>query len=53
VHDARRASRRSLRHLGWHLASMARLWRSDAWRRYRALLASEGAHRPMRAPGRD
>jgi GT2 family glycosyltransferase len=53
VHDARRASRRSLRHLGWHLASMTRLWRSDAWRRYRALIASEGAPLPMRAPGRD
>lgn len=53
VHDARRASRRSLRHLGWHLASMTRLWRSDAWRRYRALLASEDLHPPMHAPGRD
>ncbi len=53
VHDARRASRRSLRHLGWHLASMARLWRSDAWRSYRALLASERALRPMHARGRD
>lgn len=51
VHDARRASRRSLRHLGWHLASLARLWRSDAWQRYRALLAAEGAQRPARAPG--
>lgn len=52
VHDARRASRRSLRHLGWHLASMARLWRSDAWRSYRALLASERAPRPMHTRGR-
>lgn len=53
VHDAQRASRRSLRHLRWHLASLARLWRSDAWRRYRALLASEGAHRSMRLPDHD
>lgn len=31
VHDARRESRKSLRHLRWHLASMAKyLWRS--WR---------------------
>ncbi len=41
VHAAQRASRRSLRYLGWHLQSLARLWRSDAWRRYRALLAAE------------
>jgi N-acetylglucosaminyl-diphospho-decaprenol L-rhamnosyltransferase len=26
VHDARRASRRSLRHLSWHLVSMMRYW---------------------------
>lgn len=41
IHDARRASRRSLRHLAWHLESLARLWTSDAWRRYRALLERE------------
>lgn len=45
VHEAQRASRRSLRHLGWHLRSLARLWTSDAWRRYRALLAAEQAAR--------
>lgn len=48
IHDARRASRRSLRHLGWHLASLARLWSSPTFRRYRALIARErgGADRP-------
>ena len=39
IHDARRASRRSVRHLAWHLGSLARLWTSDAWRRSRTLLA--------------
>jgi len=35
IHDARRESRRSLRHLRWHLASAGRfLWRS--WRKGRA-----------------
>ncbi len=50
VHAARRASRRSLRHLGWHLASLARLWTSPAWRGYRALLRRERAARA--APAR-
>lgn len=45
MHEAQRASRRSLRHLGWHLRSLLRLWTSDAWRRYRALLATEQAER--------
>lgn len=43
VHAARRASRGSPRHLGWHLASIARLWRSATYRSYRALLARERA----------
>lgn len=51
VHDARRASRRSARHLGWHLASLARLWRSPAFWRYRALLA-RGGRGVERAPAR-
>lgn len=34
VHDARRATRRSLRHLGWHLRSILRLWTSSAYWRY-------------------
>lgn len=41
VHDARRASRRSPRHLTWHLTSLARLWASPAYREYRALLDAE------------
>lgn len=35
VHDARRASNRSLRPLAWHVRSLARLWTSDAFWRYR------------------
>lgn len=46
VHDAQRASRRSARHLRWHLASLARLWTSAAFWRYRALLAAERRARP-------
>lgn len=34
VHDARRASRRDLRHLGWHVRSLLRLWHSPAYRQY-------------------
>ncbi len=53
VHDAQRASRRSLRHLLWHLASLARLWVSPAYSRYRALLGAErraaAAHRMARS----
>lgn len=45
VHDARRASHSSLRHLRWHLASLARLWSSSAFWRYRSLLRGRaGAH---------
>lgn len=40
IHDARRDSRRSARHLYWHLASLARVWTSRAfvaltWRTWR------------------
>lgn len=35
VHEASRASRRHLRHLGWHLRSLLRLWHSPAYRQYR------------------
>lgn len=31
MHDARRDSHRSLRHLRWHLASLARVWRSTVF----------------------
>ena len=34
VHDARRQSRRSGRHLRWHVASMLRLWASPVFRHY-------------------
>jgi GT2 family glycosyltransferase len=32
IHDARRASRRNLRHLSWHLASMLRFMIKQLWR---------------------
>jgi len=31
-HAGQRASRRLGRHMGWHVRSLWRLWRSDAWR---------------------
>lgn len=34
-HQAARASHRQWRHLYWHVASLLRLWRSDAYRLYR------------------
>ncbi|MEY3739958.1 MAG: hypothetical protein RLZZ192_634 [Pseudomonadota bacterium] len=34
VHDAQRATRRSLRHLAWHLRSVLRLWTSRAFWRF-------------------
>jgi len=48
-HDARRASRKDRRHLRWHFASLARVWLSPAFWRYRSLLVrdrgnSGGAH---------
>lgn len=36
-HVAQRASHRDLRHLGWHLASLLRLWRSPVYRRFKRL----------------
>ncbi len=42
VHDARRATRRSLRHLAWHLRSILLLWASTAfWRFARRLQARQ------------
>ncbi len=53
VHDARRDSRRSMRYLGWHAASLARLWTSNVFWSY-LLRRSELA--PLRqcglSPGR-
>lgn len=45
IHDARRASLRNPRHLGWHLASLARFWRSPAYRQFKccpARMSPEG-----------
>lgn len=39
LHDARRASHRSKRHLYWHLSSLLRVWVSAAFWRYRRLSA--------------
>lgn len=43
VHAGTRASRRKLRHLAWHLASLLRLWRSRAYREGRQLLQAQHA----------
>lgn len=37
LHDARRASHRSKRHLYWHVSSLLRVWLSAAFWRYRKL----------------
>ena len=39
LHDARRASHRSKRHLYWHLSSLLKVWCSAAFWRYRKLAA--------------
>lgn len=41
VHDAQRASHRSLRHLAWHVSSLLKMWSSAAFWRYRRLLLAE------------
>jgi len=40
LHDARRASHRSTRHLYWHVTSLLKLWVSPTFWRYRALPAT-------------
>ena len=40
LHDARRASHRSKRHLYWHLTSLLKVWLSSAFWRYRRLDAA-------------
>lgn len=35
IHAGQRASSRDWRHLAWHLRALARLWTSDAYRRWR------------------
>lgn len=41
VHSAQQLSHRSLRHLRWHVSSLARTWTSRNFWRYRRLLAAE------------
>ncbi|CAN5255683.1 glycosyltransferase family 2 protein [soil metagenome] len=38
VHEARRDSHRSMRHLAWHLQSLLKVWLSATFWRYRSLL---------------
>jgi GT2 family glycosyltransferase len=49
VHDARRQSHRSLRYLGWHLRSLARLWLS---RSFWSFLSRRSALQGLCASGR-
>ncbi len=41
IHPPRRGTFRSLRHLTWHLRSLLRLWRSQAYRDFRQQAAKE------------
>jgi GT2 family glycosyltransferase len=45
VHDARRASHDSPRHLFWHVCSLVMMWSSRSWWRYRRLLRREAPNR--------
>jgi GT2 family glycosyltransferase len=45
VHDARRASHDSPRHLFWHVCSLIMMWSSRSWWRYRRLLRREAPNR--------
>lgn len=51
IHAAHRSSHRALQPLIWHLRSLARVWLSPAYRRYRRLLAREAASAGAQAPG--
>ena len=51
VHLAQRASRRRPKYLFWHLRSLAKFWRSPAYRNYRDLLASAPPDPPLARPG--
>lgn len=46
LHDARRASHRSKRHLYWHLSSLLKVWTSAAFWRYRRLDAAARTQAP-------
>ncbi len=46
LHDARRASHRSKRHLYWHLTSLLKVWSSAAFWRYRQLDAASRMQAP-------
>lgn len=48
VHAGQRASRRSLRHGAWHVASLLRLWSRPAYRKARALPQAAPSLRSLR-----
>jgi hypothetical protein len=55
VHAAQQLSHRSLRHFRWHISSLARMWSSANFWRYRSLVphleAEEDAGRGALRPG--
>ncbi|MDM0011098.1 glycosyltransferase [Variovorax sp. J22P168] len=48
LHDARRASRTSRRHLYWHVTSLLKVWGSKAFWRFRAALRKAAAQASVR-----
>jgi hypothetical protein len=55
VHAAQQLSHRSVRHFRWHISSLARMWSSANFWRYRSLIphleAEEDAGRSALRPG--
>jgi N-acetylglucosaminyl-diphospho-decaprenol L-rhamnosyltransferase len=41
IHDAQRASRRSIRHLVWHISSLLKVWTSPVFWKFRAYLLAQ------------
>jgi GT2 family glycosyltransferase len=50
VHAAQQLSHRSPRYFRWHLSSLARMWTSRPFWRYREMLATQAAARPAAEP---
>jgi GT2 family glycosyltransferase len=46
IHDARKASHRSLRYTIWHINGMIRYWRSPSFWKFRRLLKAQARMRP-------
>ncbi len=53
VHDARRASAKSLQHLMWHASSLWRYWRSAAYRRRHQHQNAHQQPEPQAQPAKD